>query len=140
MEGLYATLDALKNKMHLCHFPFGTLACHAELARLRRIDPPVITDIVPPNPIGTIAPHNLLDAYHFLMRAASAIISDNLNYATPYLMAFSTLAAVRFACIELMADQTGINIKMTVIDENNLSLSQGRRAITAMLRPITTRH
>jgi hypothetical protein len=138
VDGLYGLANLYNQRLHLCRFPCDITTGQRELARLRQIDPPFDSNVVPANPIESIAPDDLVTAYHFLLRATFTLMSDQITLTVPYLAAFHVLSNVRFAFIELAPDITDIGFNMTVINETNF------KAVLQMLSALVisqyTRH
>ena len=106
--------------VRFCRFPFGTSQCRKTLARLRRDDPPDSDCGVPDVPISTITVEDRAIAYHFLARATFLMLRTTAAQAAkaaPYLMAFSTLANVQYACVEMHVSFTGVSILPTKLTE-----------------------
>lgn len=128
MDGLFAFMNHSTHDTRTCRFPYGSSQCKRVLQKLRRSDPPFDDQGVPPNPIETIAPEDRPLAYHFLVRALFHMLARETpqpNDAVPYLMAFSTLAQIRFALIEVRpAIHGGLDIMATQLDETDFDMVQ----------------
>jgi hypothetical protein len=137
-DGLYAFINTNTQLVQTCRFPFGTSQCRRTLARLRRTDPP-ITKIYVPDLIliESIADEDRDIAWHFLVRATFFMLMSKtvqVVKATPYLMAFSTLAQVRFASIETEWNPDGLSILPVPIPETDFA------KVTKLFRDMATLH
>jgi hypothetical protein len=126
MDGLFAFSDLNKNVTRTCRFPFGSPECQQVLEKLRQHDPAFDDVSVPGNPLPTIAPEDQPLAYHFLLRALFAVLAKQaeMKDAVPYLMAFSELAKIRFAVVELRRRDERMDIMTTPLDETDFDLVQ----------------
>lgn len=126
-DGLYGFAYTNTDIVRTCRFPYGSAQCRKTLARLRRTDPPDADCGIPEVPIGTIAAEDRIVAYHFLVRATFWMLRTTIPQtakATPYLMAFSTLSQVRFACVAMHATPEGVSILPTQIAETDITKVQ----------------
>lgn len=121
-DGLYAFTNADTHVFRTCRFPFGSAQCKRTLTRLRRQDPPYSDCDAPDVPLASIAPDDRVVAYHFLVRATFFMLVSTTALPTkaiPYLMAFSTLAQIRFAYVSMSANDSGLIILPTPIQETD---------------------
>jgi len=116
MEGLFGFIDLRDMETRTCQFPYDAAQTEQLIQHLRDIDPPIDEEVVPNIPIASIAPEDRLLAYHFLLRSIWFMLSRDeplIVETLPYLMAFSSLAKMRFACIECEPTDNGITVRVS---------------------------
>lgn len=104
---------------------------------MRQQDPPYADCDAPEFPLPSIAPEDQIIAYHFLVRATFSMLMTTTAltaHATPYLMAFSTLARVRFAHVSVTMDDAGLSILPTPIQETDFATV--KQMFQEMVQPI----
>jgi len=118
MDGLFGFVDLRDLETRTCQFPYNAAQTEQLIHRLRHIDPPIDEEVVPNIPIASIAVEDRLVAYHFLLRSIWFMMSRDeplIVDALPYLMAFSSLAKIRFAYIECEPRDSGITVLVSAL-------------------------
>ena len=128
MDGLFGFVDLCDMESRTCQFPYDSAECDRVVRHLREIDPPIDEHVIPRVPLQSIAPEDRLLAYHFLLRAIWFMLFREeplRDEAMPYLVAFSTIAKIRFACIECDPEFDGLSVRVNVLNYTDINIVRG---------------